>query len=84
MYFYYLWFMDKNYVGVVKLAGKEYNVKVVDGVRYINDMVVDDFLKQCTFDEMLSLALLGKNIKENKKVINAQEFITDIHKARYN
>lgn len=77
-----------EYTGTIRLAGKDYKVKVVNGVRYIDGKTVDDFIKTVDTQTFLDLAELGKKalddeVNENKSS-SYQGFMNEKHQSRNN
>lgn len=58
---------QKEYRGAVRIGGKEYPCKVVDGVRYINGLTVNDFFNTLDIDTIINLAKIGEAAIEFEK-----------------
>ncbi len=68
----------------VKLNGKEYEVEVRNGVRYIDGKDIDTFLKFCNPYEMIDLIILGKSIVEGENIESPQKFVNKLNQKRNN
>lgn len=53
--------------GVIRIGQKEFKATVVDGIRYVDGLPVNEFLETLTFDERLQLALLGQKVANGLK-----------------
>lgn len=48
-----------EFKGKITIAGKTYDCEVRNGVRYIDGVTSDEFIKRLPFDEVLNLCMTG-------------------------
>lgn len=51
--------MEKQYKGQIRVAGRTYECEVINGVRYIDGMIVDEFYESLDPITRMKFALLG-------------------------
>lgn len=72
----------KEYKGQCAIAGKKYDCEVRNGVRYINNMTVDNFIKTLSFEEVLQAAVVGKAVIEDIATTRIMKAKRKIHEKR--
>lgn len=82
--------MSQKSSGTFKFNGVEYKCSVVDGVRYINGLSVNDWIDELSPRDLQDFAVVGQRVMQDmKNGVNTphgalQEMLNERHSSRNN
>lgn len=69
--------------GKFKLCGIEYECKVINGLKTVNGLSIDNFIDQLPIDAVIELAKLGDAINKGFKG-SSQRFVNESRQSKLN
>jgi hypothetical protein len=79
----------KGTTPVVTISGKHYNVEIVNGEPYINNMSIPEFMKTLTPAELMDTAVVGSHVVDDtinnvKNKRSPQKMFNELHQSKNN
>lgn len=68
----------------VTIAGKKYPVETKNGVRYINNLPVDEFLKTLSLNDLANAAIVGIEYIRSRGNKSPQRMFNELHQSENN
>lgn len=78
----------KKYKGNITISGKTYPCEVKKGIRYVNGLTIENFIKTLNTSQINEMATVGKQAIDNEKIgsskFSLQNMANDLHSSKFN